>query len=90
MIPARNEAVVLPRLLAALDRLDYPAHLLSFVLVDDGSTDATRQIAEAWVAGRRNARTVHLTKSLTVGTRRKVYHVAGNGALGERQRPGRF
>src|SRR5205814_1236534 len=39
-VAARDEETALPRLLQSFDQLDYPDHL-SFVLVNDGSTDAT-------------------------------------------------
>src|SRR5579862_5671658 len=50
VVPARNEAASLPRLLAALDRLDYPE--LSIVFADDGSTDDTPALLAAWADGR--------------------------------------
>lgn len=48
LIAARNEENQLPRLLASLDRLDYPPELLDVVIVSDGSTDATAKIAARW------------------------------------------
>ena len=51
LVAARNEEQRLPRLLSAFERIDYPRDLLSFVLVSDGSTDATPEIASRW-AGR--------------------------------------
>jgi cellulose synthase/poly-beta-1,6-N-acetylglucosamine synthase-like glycosyltransferase len=61
LVPARNEAAVLPRLLAALSRLDYPAAKLSFVLVSDGSTDATAPMFRAWAATRTDTRVLELS-----------------------------
>ena len=55
LVAARNEASLLPRLLAALDRLDYPGSLLRFVLVDDGSTDSTGGLMREWTKTRTNA-----------------------------------
>jgi len=52
LVAARNEEFYLPRLLDALGRLDYPAHHLRFVLVSDGSTDATPAIMTAWADDR--------------------------------------
>lgn len=63
LIAACNEAALLPRLLTALEQLDYPAHLLHFVLISDGSTDATPRILEAWTHRRANSVTLHLTAS---------------------------
>src|SRR5580693_2045313 len=44
VIPARNEAAMLPVTLPALLGQDYPGPL-SVVLVDDGSTDGTAEVA---------------------------------------------
>jgi hypothetical protein len=55
LVPARNESSVAPHLLAALSGLDYPADKLSFVLVSDGSTDATAALFRAWAARRSDA-----------------------------------
>ncbi len=45
IIPARNEADGIAACLAGLAAQDYPAQSLSVVVVDDGSTDATRALA---------------------------------------------
>ena len=63
LIAARNEAQLLPRLLDALDQLTYPAHLLHFVLISDGSTDETPKLLERWTRHRANSVTLHLTAS---------------------------
>ena len=55
LIAARNEELRLPKTLAALDRCDYPSHLLRFVLVNDGSEDATLRIMDQWSASRKAA-----------------------------------
>ena len=47
VIAARNEEENLPALFTSLKMLDYPAHLLEIILIDDGSIDQTRKIAEA-------------------------------------------
>jgi chlorobactene glucosyltransferase len=46
IIPARNEAANLRRLLPSLQALDYPGPL-EIIVVDDGSTDETAAIAQA-------------------------------------------
>ncbi|HYZ38549.1 MAG TPA: glycosyltransferase [Pseudonocardiaceae bacterium] len=46
VIPARNEAAVLPETLSTLLEQDYPGSLTVW-LVDDGSTDATAAVAHA-------------------------------------------
>lgn len=60
LVAARNEAQALPGLLAACDRLDYPAERLRFVIVDDGSTDATATIIGDWVRHRPRAQAIVL------------------------------
>ena len=51
LLAARNEAANLPRCLASLRALDYPAALLEILVGDDGSTDGTGAVAEAALAG---------------------------------------
>ena len=63
LVAARNEAQLLPRLLAALDQLTYPAHLLHFVFISDGSTDETPKLLENWTRRHPNSVTLHLTAS---------------------------
>ena len=49
IVPARNAAALLPRLLAALDRSTFDG-AWETVVVDDASTDATADLAEEWGA----------------------------------------
>lgn len=49
---ARNEAEHLPAFLAALDAQDYPEGRLTFVVVDDASTDDTHRILRGFHARR--------------------------------------
>lgn len=49
IVPARNAAALLPRLLAALDRSTF-AGPWETVVVDNASTDATAELAEEWGA----------------------------------------
>lgn len=51
LIAARNEEVALPRCLASVRALDYPAHLLEVLVGDDASTDRTHAVAEAAMQG---------------------------------------
>jgi tetratricopeptide (TPR) repeat protein len=50
VVTARNEAQDLPRCLAALAALDYPADKLQLVLVNDRSTDDTGALLERFAA----------------------------------------
>ena len=49
LIPAYNEAATIGEVLARIDALELDAQI---VVVDDGSTDATASIVEAYAAGR--------------------------------------
>ena len=51
LIAARNEAAALPRCLASVRALGYPAPLLEVLVGDDASTDDTRAVAEAAMRG---------------------------------------
>jgi cellulose synthase/poly-beta-1,6-N-acetylglucosamine synthase-like glycosyltransferase len=65
LVAARNEEAALPRCLASLRALDYPAHLLEILVGDDASTDRTRVVAEAALAGFAGRyRVVAITKNL--------------------------
>ena len=46
IVAARNEALRIERCLRALTAQDYPPHLPEIIIVDDRSTDGTRQIIE--------------------------------------------
>ena len=46
LIPARDEAVVIRDTLLAMANLDYPKDRLEVLVLDDGSTDGTPEIAE--------------------------------------------
>jgi cellulose synthase/poly-beta-1,6-N-acetylglucosamine synthase-like glycosyltransferase len=63
-VAARNEEADLPGLLAALAQLKYPGDALHFVLVDDGSRDATGRILREWAAGRPQTQIVELSQSV--------------------------
>ena len=51
LVAARNEEANLPRCLASLRALDYPAEKLEILVGDDASTDRTRAVAAAALAG---------------------------------------
>lgn len=56
LVPCRNEAASLPGLFKALEALDYPRDHLHIVIIDDGSTDDTARLAQAWCGARHWAR----------------------------------
>ena len=63
LVPIRNEALALPALLKALDRLDYPAERLTTVLIDDGSTDDSPAVIQGWVTGKNNRHSLRLAQN---------------------------
>jgi cellulose synthase/poly-beta-1,6-N-acetylglucosamine synthase-like glycosyltransferase len=72
VVPARNEHLVLADTLADLTALQ-PGSQCRVLVVDDGSTDSTGAIADAWAARDRRIRVLH---------RRKPYAATGkSGAL---------
>jgi cellulose synthase/poly-beta-1,6-N-acetylglucosamine synthase-like glycosyltransferase len=60
IVPARNEQAVAGRLLAALERLEYPAGRLSFALVCDGCADGTPAIFRRWASRRSDSSVIEL------------------------------
>ena len=48
IIPFRNEAKNLPRLLKSISKLQYPRELIEIILVDDFSTDQSERICIDW------------------------------------------
>lgn len=60
VLAAHNEAPVVWRVLAAIERLEYPPERLHVVVVDDGSNDGTGDLLERWAACHRRAKAVRL------------------------------
>lgn len=63
LAPFHNESQTLGAFLRCLERLDYPAHLLTIVLIDDGSTDGSAEIARRWQHGRFQTRLLSLPEN---------------------------
>lgn len=61
VIVSLNGASVLPACLESIERLDWPYDRLEVIVVNNGSRDATRDIAEAWRD--RRVRPVHLPRN---------------------------
>lgn len=64
LVPCRNEAATLPGLIDCLDQLDYPSEQLRIALIDDGSTDGTRQLIDRAVQARSNWSAIHTLSNL--------------------------
>lgn len=62
LIAARNEERNLERCLEAIEGLNYPGHLLSVWVGNDGSTDATFSIAKKICAGQSNWHLLDITE----------------------------
>ena len=48
IVPFRNEAKNLPKLLHSFSKLNYPHHLIEIIMVDDFSTDLSERICIRW------------------------------------------
>ncbi|MFT5894964.1 MAG: biofilm PGA synthesis N-glycosyltransferase PgaC [bacterium] len=64
VIAARNEEPNLTTKIKTLQNLDYPAELLEWVFVSDGSTDGTQALLENAFTDHPNRHVLHLEKSL--------------------------
>ena len=58
IVPVKNEARVVGRLLAALDKLEYPRDKREYIIVEDGSVDGSREICQGFSEGRSDVRVV--------------------------------
>ena len=50
LIPAHNEAVVIGNTIESMLKIVYPEDKLEIIVINDGSTDATKQIIESYAA----------------------------------------
>jgi len=83
VVPAYNEAETLARNLAVLDaylQTLAAAYRYEIVIVDDGSRDATGEIAAAFAAGRPDVRVLHHQINLRLG---QTLRTAFNAARGD-------
>ncbi|HEX9116315.1 MAG TPA: glycosyltransferase family 2 protein [Anaerolineae bacterium] len=87
LVPARNEVDNLPELVAAvsqgLARLDLPAGAAELVLIDDGSTDGTAELADRLAAENPLMRVIHhrRNRGLTAALHTGFQAVAGDLVL---------
>ncbi len=81
IVACRNEEANLPRLLASLRAIDYPADKLEFLLVDDASTDGTLALLEAFAREAPNARALRVdVKDPAWGGKTGALHLAATQA----------
>jgi len=59
LIPAHNEEFVIGKLLERMTELTYPKDRLEVVVIDDGSTDATGEIADSYAEKYNFIRVIH-------------------------------
>ena len=64
VVAAKNEEECLPQLLKALAEIEYSPGQICYVVVNDGSHDATGKILESWAASHLNARYVESAASV--------------------------
>jgi len=64
LVPVRNEIEILPTLLSALPKLDYPDGLLTVIFIDDGSTDSSVDLLRNRVAGKKNWHLLSIEQSV--------------------------
>ncbi len=76
LVSARNEERDLPRCIASLFALDYPAGKLQVVLVDDQSSDATGAIVDAAAAGHGHLVALHTSALPSNGLEAKARGIA--------------
>jgi len=62
LIPAHNEQFVIGKLLERMTELTYPKDKLEVVVIDDGSTDATGEIADSYAEKYDYIRVIHRPK----------------------------
>lgn len=67
LVAGRNEGGNIPRMLAAIERLDYPAERVHVVLASDGSSDNTADLMSSWAAARERTTVLALPESLGKG-----------------------
>jgi len=63
IVPAKNEEKVIGRVLDNLVKQDYPKSLYEVIVVEDGSTDRTLEIAREYERKHDNVRVVHCRES---------------------------
>src|SRR5690242_13130064 len=53
MVPCHNEGRVIDHTITALQKLDYPANKIEFLMINDGSTDNTAEVIRGFTSDSR-------------------------------------
>ncbi|WP_439882253.1 glycosyltransferase [Pontibacter sp. MBLB2868] len=64
LIAARNEEHTIIRCLQAIEKLDYPADKVQVLIGDDGSTDATRAVVDAFIKDKPTYTCITITENI--------------------------
>ncbi|MBI5231147.1 MAG: glycosyltransferase [Coriobacteriales bacterium] len=84
IVPAHNEAAVIDRCLASVKAQRYPHEKLEVIVIDDGSTDGTADLAEAHASGEVDVRDLVIRgERITVGPFEGRFIVIRNGHAGK-------
>ena len=84
IVPARNEEKNLPQTLESISIQDYPSNLWELIIVDDGSTDKTRTIAEKAASENSHIKVVSNTRnSFNRGHKKNAVQLGVEHAKGE-------
>jgi len=79
IVPVRNEAAHIGRLIESLQAQQYPAHLLEIIIVNDDSTDETVQIVE----GYDNLKLIHLKADAINSYKKKAVETGIQASAGK-------
>ena len=83
VVPARDEAAHIATCLRALLDQDYPRDLLEIILVNDHSTDATREIAWVWALKDARLRVLDLPGTVAQAHKKAALSLGIEAAQGE-------
>lgn len=79
LIPVRNEAAHITRLLQSLKQQQYPQHLIQIIVIDDNSTDNSRALVQQFAG----VELVVLDDSITFSHKKKAIEAGMQVARGE-------